>query len=264
MKRIVSLAALLLLAATTLSAGLRYEFSSVTAGKGGARMVGIAQVEGKNMRIDFAEGDRMLFQNNSVVLSHDGGKTLIITNPEEKTYYEMNLEEMLGAMGSMMKAMGGMFQMSFDDMTAEVVSSGDGGSIEGYPTKRSVIRTAYDMNMKIMGMKSSSHVETTTEVWATDKLGAEFATFVQQKGLKTGMADLDKLIEAQSQGVEGFPLKQVVTMKTTQGKKTDTATTTMTVTKIEKVNVPDSAFAIPAGYEKGESPLEAMQSMGRR
>lgn len=264
MKRIVSLAALLLLTAATLSAGLRYEFSNVTAGKGGAKMVGTAQVEGKNMRMDFTEGDKMLFQNGSVVLSHDGGKTLIITNPEEKTYFEMDLEEMLGAMGNMMKAMGGMFQMSFDNMTAEVVSSGDGGMVEGYPTTRSVIRTAYDMNMKIMGMKSSSHIESTTEVWATEKLGAEYATFVQQKGLKTGMKDIDKLIEAQSIGVKGFPLKQIVTMKTTQGKKTDSSTTTMTVTKLEKVNVPDSAFAIPAGYEKGESPLEAMQNIGRR
>lgn len=264
MKRIVLLLGALAFVASTASAGLKYEFSSVTSGRGGTKMIGTAKVEGPNMRLDLREGDNVMFQDNSVVISKDGGKTLLVLDTKKKTYYELSLEDTFQAMGNMMKSMGGMFQMSIDNQSVEVTDGGDGGTIQGYPTRKYVVTTSYDLAMKIMGMNRSSHIDMKTESWSTDQIPQDSMSFVQMRGLRTGMEDLDKLIEAQTAAVKGFPLKQIITTTTGQGRKTDTQTTTMEVTSIEKTNIADSEFEIPAGYEKGESPLEAMQNIGRR
>ena len=264
MKRIVLLLGALAFVASTASAGLKYEFSSVTSGRGGTKMVGTAKVEGSNMRLDLKEGDNVLFQDNSVVISNDGGKTLLVIDTKKKTYYELSLEDTFQAMGGLMKSMGGMVQMSIDNQSVDVADGGDGGTIHGYPTRKYVVTTSYDFAMKIMGMNRSSHIDMKTESWSTDKIPQDSMTFVQMRGLRTGMDDLDKLIAAQTAAVKGFPLKQVITTTTSQGKKSDTQTTTMEVTSIEQTNIADSEFEVPAGYEKGESPLAAMQNLGRR
>jgi hypothetical protein len=264
MKRIVLLLGALAFVASSASAGLKYEFSSVTPGRGGSKMIGTAKVEGANMRLDLKEGDNVLFQNNSVVISNDGGKTLLVLDPKKKTYYELSLEDTFQAMGSMMQSMGGMIQMSIDNQSVEVADGGDGGTIQGYPTRKHLVTTSYDFAIKVMGMNRSSHIDMKTESWSTDKISEDSMTSVQVRRLRTGMEDLDELIAAQTAAVKGFPLKQIITTTTTQGKKSNTQTTTMEVTSIEQMNIANSEFEVPAGYEKGESPLAAMQGLGRR
>ncbi|HVR42807.1 MAG TPA: DUF4412 domain-containing protein [Thermoanaerobaculia bacterium] len=264
MKRILAPLVLLVLCAGPLAAGMKYQFESRTAGRGGTSLVGTASVEGSNMRLDITEGDDLLFKDRAVVLSRDGGKTMIILDPREKTWFELSIGDALQAMGSMMKSMGGMFQMSIDNQTVDVKEAGDGGTIEGYPTRKYEVRTTYDLNMRIMGMKSASNVDMTTETWATTAIDPGFSTFVQTRGLRTGMEDLDALIAAQTASVKGFPLKQVTTTKTTQGRKADTQVTTMTVTGIEKASIPASEFEVPADYSQTESPLAAMDALRRR
>lgn len=264
MKRFLSALALFLLCTATLFAGVQYDFSSVTSGRGGTTMSGTASVEGARMRLELAEGDGVLFKDGSVVLSSDGGKTLLVLDPKSKTYYELQLEQVFKALGSVMKSMGGMIQMSVDNQKVDVQQAGDGGKIEGYSTRKYDINAAYDLNMKIMGMNSSSHIESTTESWATDELSADLMTFVQMRNLRTGIDGLDELLAAQTTGVKGFPLKQVTTTKTTQGKKSNTQTTTVTVVNVRDSDIPASQFEIPSGYSEGESPLAALEQLQRR
>ncbi|HUP64831.1 MAG TPA: DUF4412 domain-containing protein [Thermoanaerobaculia bacterium] len=260
MKRLLH-AAVILLVCTPAFAGLRYEFSSVTSGKGGGNMIGAASVEGSNMRLEIRKGDNILFKDSSVVLSSDGGKTLTILDPKSKTYYELPLEETFKAVAGAFKAMGPMMKMSFDNQKVDVTPAVDGGEIQGYPTRKHVVNVKYDMNVRVMGMKTSSTVDMTTESWITDKIAADQATFVQAKTLRTGVEDIDRLIETQMTAATGFPLKSIVTTTTTQGKKSETSTTTMEVSKIEQAAIPASQFEVPAGYSKTDSPMAGLESL---
>ncbi|HEY5609969.1 MAG TPA: DUF4412 domain-containing protein [Thermoanaerobaculia bacterium] len=241
-----------------LFAGMSYTFTTATQGPGSGNMAGKAYVEGSSMRLEFSKGDNMIFRDNTVVISKDGGKSMILLDPKEKTYVEFNLQEMLNMTGGMLKAMGGMFQMSIENPQVKVTEGGAGEAIEGYPTRRYTITSSYDMSMKVMGSKTSSHIETVTESWTTDRIGREYITFVHEKGLKTGMEALDKMLAMQADSIKGFPLKQVMTSKTTTGNRSQTSVMTTTVTGIEKVTVPAAKFEIPAGYTEGESPIPQM------
>lgn len=235
-------------------AGVTYEFRSRTDGGAGS-LAGTAWIEGQQIRMEISEGDDVIFKDNSVVLSKDSGSTLILLDPREKTYTEFRVEDVFSALGSMMKAAGGMFKMEIANPKVDVRDAGDGGTIEGYATRRYVINSSYDMNMRVMGMSRKMNIQSETETWATDQIGTEFRTFVQQRGLKTGMEDLDRLIDQQASAVKGFPLKQVVKTTTTSGGRPQTSTTTMTITKIRETDVPSSRFEIPAGYTRSEAPV---------
>lgn len=261
MKRL-ALFCLVVATAVSLSAGVMYDFKSVTDGRGGGELAGKAKVEGKNMRLEFTSGDRMVFQNDSVVISSDGGRTLLVLDTNKKTYYELSLEDTINALGSVMKGLGGMFKMSITNPDVKIIEAGDGGSIEGYPTKKYVVDSTYDMSMSVMGMKNDMHVVSKTESWNTDKLDREAMSFVQQKGFKTGLEDLDKLIAAESASVKGFPLKQVRTQTTTgkNGKPT-TNTTTTTITNVKTQAIAESEFKLPADYEQVDGPLEGLNKI---
>jgi hypothetical protein len=241
--------------------GLTYEFSSRT-DKGKGSMSGSAAIEGSKMRLELREGDEVLFKDGSIMISTTGGESFYVLDTKKKEYYEINISELLSAAGAMLGSMGGMFKMSFENHTVKVTPAGDGGDIEGYPTTKYVTDSSYDLVMEVFGKKNAQNVKTRTESWVTDKLDPQFMTFVQQKGFKTGFDELDKLIEKETTGVKGFPLKQIVRTTTTSQKgKADTQTMTITVTSIKEANVPDETFEVPAGYKRIESPTEALNQM---
>jgi hypothetical protein len=257
MKRFLVLL-LVLVVSVPAFAGVKYDFTSASSGKNAVKMSGVAAIEGKSMRLDFSSGDKFMFKDSSVVISNDGGSTLYILDTKEKTYTKLNLEEMFAGLNSMMKQLGGMIKMTVENQNVTVSEAGAGEKIEGYDTKRFKTESSYDLTVAVFRMKNTSNIRTTTETWATDSLGREYTTFMHEKSFKTGMPDLDKLIDAQQNSVKGFPLKVVSTTQTTQGKKSETTTTTMTVSNIRKETIPASQFAIPSGYTETESPLAAL------
>src|SRR5687767_6052083 len=142
----------LFLAASPLTAGLSYDFKSATSGKNGPALAGTAAVEGANTRVDFTEGDNLIFKGNTMLLSNDGGKTYLLVDPKEKSYYEFSLDELLKTAGNMLKAMGGLVQISVTNQKVDAKDLGPGEPIEGYPTRKLVMSSSYDLSMKIMGM----------------------------------------------------------------------------------------------------------------
>lgn len=255
--RLLSLS--LLLATPLAAAGLTYDFSTTTKGGAGSAMSGTASVQNQNARVEFTRGDGLLFQNGSVVVTADGGKTLRILDPRAKTYYTLSFDELFATAGALMKSMGSMFQLSFANQKVEVKPAGPGDAIEGYPTKKYTVLTSYDMTAKVLGSDLSSRVEMRTDVWATPRLSAGYATFVQNRSVRTGIEGIDALIAAQSKGVEGFPLRQVTTIRTSQRGRVDEQTTTVAISKIREGEIPASSFALPPGYSEKPSPLQQLQ-----
>jgi hypothetical protein len=210
------------------------------------------------MRMDITDGDNMLFKASSVVLSGDGGKTMFVLDAPNKNYYQLQLEQILGTSTAALKSINESIKISFDNPQASVRDGGNGGTLEGYPTRKFVLDASYDIVVDAMGQKMTTHMIMKTESWTTERLSSEFANFLQMRGLRTGVEGLDKLIVAQTAGVKGFPLKQVSTVRMTQGTNDMTMTTTALVSNIEKKSVNAAVFAMPAGFTKVDDPITKM------
>ena len=240
-------------------AGLTYKAQSETTGLRNATIAGTVSVDGTHLRMDVAQGDNMIFKDNAIVLSNDGGKTMSILDPSTKTYYDLQLQDLLSSATSMLSKMGDMVKVSFDNAHASVRDAGDGGRVEGFPTRKFILDATYDMNIDAMGQKITTHMSMNTETWSTSELSADMSSFLQMRGMRTGIDVVDKLIEAQSNTMKGFPLKQVSTIKVSQGGGSDmTMTTTATVTDIARKNIDASIFTMPGGYAKTDDPVTKM------
>ncbi|MDX1583562.1 MAG: DUF4412 domain-containing protein, partial [Thermoanaerobaculia bacterium] len=182
-----------------------------------------------------------------------------VLDPDEKEYYVLSIEDTFNALNSMLENMGGMFEMSVADQSVDVTPLGAGEAIEGYSTQKYQVDTSYTLVMKAMGMNLNQEIKTETTTWATDELDEELAAFVQYRTFRTGMEELDALIDEQVDAVKGFPLKAVTKSQITARGRTNTSTSTMTVTDIEKTDIADGEFEVPSGYRQVEGPMAALQ-----
>jgi hypothetical protein len=257
MKRLLTAVGMMSLACSTF-AGVTYKVQSSTTGVQNVTISGNVAVDGSRIRMDVTSGDNILFKDNNVVLSADGGKTMSVLDPSTKNYYELQLDQVMGSTAAMLRNLGDMVKVTFDNAQVSVRDGGNGGTVEGYPTHKYLLDAAYDMNIDAMGQKMTTHMTMKTESWTTDQLASELTSFLQTRGMRTGVEAVDKLIEAQANGVHGFPLRQVSTVHITQRGNDMTMVTTSTVTDIEKKAVDAAQFAMPAGYTKVDDPVTRM------
>lgn len=251
------LVAACVLAAVPARAGIYYQ--AVTTEEGGKTQTRVkAWVEGAKAKVELEEAGPGL-QDGSYLLTTDGGRTLYLVNPKEKTYSRWDLDAMFQTFNQVMESMGPMMNMSIDNPEVEKVGEEAGGTVVGLPTTRYRYRSSYELNLKVMGMKRSSRVQMDQEIWATQAVSAPGLGVWLRPDRPTGFEGLDELLEAEMGKLEGFPLK-VVTETTTTNKKGKSRTTrsTMEVTTLEQDrDLEDGTFEIPEGYTE-----EAMPTMG--
>lgn len=239
----------IVLAALPATAGITYDFRTVTTGLQASEQLGHVTVDGTNVRLEFQTGDGVVFRNGSVAISHNGGMTIDVLDPQAKTFWEIDLSSLNAA------ALADMVKMTNEKV--DVRDAGDGGTIEGFPTKHKVVTASADMNI---GNAPPMHLELTMESWTTDKVPTEAAAFLQRRLGSTGLPMLDKLIVAQGEAVKGFPLKQATSMKVAQGGGTMIQlSSTTNVTNVKTKAVTPATFVVPADYKKTKSPMERMQ-----
>lgn len=211
-------------------------------------------VDGGKAKVEFKESGNPMFEAGTYLLTRDGGNQIYLVNPEDKTYARLNLEAMMGAVGSVLQGMGGLVKFEVSEPKVEKLAEEDGGKIVGLSTKHYKFRTSYTMSVKIFGMGQPSAVVTDQEIWATQEVSdAGFGIWLRKTPPKIGNENIDRLINAEMEKIAGWPLK-MVTVSTSTGKKgkPTTTRTSMEVTLLEKASVPESAFALPAGYEEVE------------
>lgn len=248
----VSVAALccgLLLAAPVL-AGMTV--TTVTSASGAnaemQAMTADAWVSGDKLKVEIRESGNPIMGKGMWLVTTDGGKTMHLYNPKEKTCSDFDPAAMLGGAMSMMKAMGPMAKMSFGKPQIEKLMEEPGPEIHGLSTTHYKYRTTYSMSMQVLMMKMASTSETVEETWATEELAADAGMGAwMRKGFKTGDPDIDALITAEMEKVKGWPLKRIAVTTTTddKGKKSTTTTTTEVTALDRSVSVPDSTFVLP-------------------
>ncbi len=252
----------LLLMASLASAGYYYE--SVTEGRSAGQRQSDTQkvkawVEGDNARIEFASGEKKgWFADGNYLVTTDGGDNVYLVNTNDETYAPFNLDEMMATLGqtmNMLEEMGGMVKMEFTDATTEKLLEEPGDSILGHSTTHYRYKSGYTMNMTMMGMKRQSRNETVMDIWSTDDLEARgFGVWLKpDRQMKTGNEGLDEMMAQKFGQIQGFPLKMVMEMTSTNKKgKEQTSTTTMAVTILREESVADDKFDWPDHYTETE------------
>jgi hypothetical protein len=248
-------ALVLCLAAVPASAGIHYKADSTTTvdDKRPQTTRVEAWIDGSRAKIVFTESDQPMIGKNDYLLTQDGGQTVYLVDPEEETITEWDVAGMLSSLGGMMESLGGVMDMEFSDIEVEKLSEGPGGELLGRPVTRAEYRTSYTMSIKVFGMSRQNRVETTQELWLTDAFGDEaLGLWLRSEPPATGMEDLDALIEAEMEKVDGFPLRSVAVSTTTgqKGKRQSTSRMETVVTELEEASIPEGTFELPAGYER--------------
>ena len=247
-------------AAGTAHAG--WEYTAVTKAEGGkhADMQDTtvhALVDGTKARIEFTESKNPLMGSGTYLLTTDAGKGARLVNPAEKCYSEWDMKKMMGMAGGIM----GMMNMKVKDQKSEKLLEEKGPSLLGLPTTHYKFRTSYTMEVSFMGMTQANATVNEQELWTTTALkDAAFNFAALQRDMKTGNDDLDKLIAAQMNKAEGFPLKSVMrnSAKDARGKDQSTTVTTEVLT-VKQTSIAADQFVVPAGYEERDiNPMNAM------
>ncbi|HEX3131742.1 MAG TPA: DUF4412 domain-containing protein [Thermoanaerobaculia bacterium] len=251
------LALILALSALPAFAGIHYKSVTKTEdaqNRGGNSMEVEGWVAGEKARVEFKESGNPAAKQGSWLLTKDGGKTIFLVDPEEKTYAEWNLQAMLGLVGSVMQGMGPLLKIEFSDPKVEKLLEEAGGTVAGLPTRHYKYRTSYLMKMRVLGMANEANVVTEQDIWSTDRLqDVALGIWLRSDPPRTGNEQFDKLIAAEAGKTQGFPLKTVTVSTTTQKKNNKQTVTrsTMEVTQLDtSANVPGSSFEIPAGYKE--------------
>jgi hypothetical protein len=260
----------LALAAAPAVAGIHYK--SVTRTEGGPQSRSAdTQVEGwaagDKARIEFRESANPMMKKGMFIITKDGGKTMYMVNPEDKTYAEWDLQAMLGMAGTVMNGMGPLLKMEFTTPKVEKLLDEDGGTLLGMPTRHVRYRTSYTLTVKVLGMGNSSDVVSDQDIWATQKLAdVALGAWLRADPPHTGNEQLDKLIATGREKIQGIPLKMITVSTNTDKKKGKQTVTKMTmeVTQLDTAAaVPPSSFEIPAGYKETQMMVPARQDRGQ-
>lgn len=259
-KKILAVA---LLSATALPAfaGVHFQSKSTTTSENQKPMTMVVEgwADGAKAKVMFRETSQQpMMKSGMYMLSQQQGESMsmLLVNPEDKTFMEFDPLAMLQGAGSMLNSLGGLMSMEFSDPKVETLLDEAGGSVLGQATRHVRLKTVYTMSMKILGMKRQSQIETVQDVWvATGWTDLGLGAWFRKAPPKTGHGPLDKLVSAEWGRIDGIPLKSITVSTSNDGKRTTVTRTEMEVTSLENTAVPESTFVMPSGYTKQEMPL---------
>lgn len=262
MKRPMAVLALIFLLAAAPSFSGTY-FSSVTTSEGQKGAAGMnvtvrGWAEGDKARVEFAESDNPILKPGLFLITLDGGATVYLVDPKERTFSKFDMGAMSGTTGEPAAGAHGAMTMTFSDPKVEKLGESDGGAIAGVATKHLRYRTTYGTAIKVMGLLQTTLTQIEEDLWVAPKVADAALGIWLGKGPKqTGDAEFDTLLAAQQQKYDGFPLKRAAVITTTDksGKKTVVKIAT-TVTELIVGEMPAGTFAMGAGYR--EKPLTPM------
>lgn len=260
--------ALLLCLGLTLPAGAGIEYRARTWQEGAQKNKQMessvkASIEGDKARIDFEDSGNQTMPTGSYLLTTDGGRTLFLVKPQDKTYGEFDLEAVMRMLGAISES--GLVDFQIDNARVETLDRGAGKTVAGMPTDHARFRTTYDMKIKVLGMGRAQKVETVQDIWYSEALSdAAMGIWLRKAPPRTG-TELDELIDLEVAKIRGLPLETVSMMTTTgkKGKTTTTTTHTLVSDLRQGVSFPAGTFVIPDDYTPVEMmPSEAMLAGG--
>ncbi|HYH05582.1 MAG TPA: hypothetical protein VEK11_00845 [Thermoanaerobaculia bacterium] len=255
MKRLLVTVALAIFALPSFAA-IQYEFTvkstSDDAIVPATDLSGRATVDGDRSRVDFLGGN--MYPPGTYVLTSDASRRLTFVDPTKRWYTEVNTSGIATAIGAS--------NITVENFQSNVEPLGDRRTIAGIEADHYRVTMSYDITVVKSSMPLKQHVRTEIDTWTTLQFGQVHQSFITG-GFRTGNAQLDKIIETEATRVQGFPLRQTVTIKTSYdlpvrsnlNKPTQRTITRETwVNAIREMKSDPAVFVLPASYRRADTP----------
>lgn len=248
-------AAVLLVAAQSGWAGVSYEFvqssQSDIEQMPATNLTGRMIIDGQRSRVDFVSGN--IYAPGAYVVSTDGNRTLQYVDPLTKTYSEVN--------AAAIATMYGTSNLKIANFKTSTSKLDDHPTVAGIPTDHYHLTITYDMTVPYGAMALTQNVREEIDKWTTTQFGDIAESFLAGGGIRTGNPQLDQIIEAETQSIKGFPMRQSVVVSTTNPRGTAPGSelklsqvrrqqSDLVVTAIHEMHPIEAAFRIPTTFQK--------------
>lgn len=203
--------------------------------------------EGK-AKVLFESSKNPFTKSGTYFLTRDGGQTLLLVNPKDKSYSRWDMD----AMAQMVAGFDQMAKFEVSEGKVELLEQRPGEPVAGMPTTYYKFRTSYRQKMQFMMFKQDNRVEEIRELWTAPQLVEKaMEIYLRKTPPKTVSDDINRLMQMEFEKVKGVPLKMrtVTTIQNKSG-KTDTNVVTMEVLTLQMLPVPDATFQLPADYKE--------------
>lgn len=236
-----AIAAVLLIATTALQAAATYRVTTTIKD----RLKRTPRVErviadGDNRRLTVEHQDEPF--THDVLLSTDGGKTVIALNTPLQTWFDFAV---LHA-PSMLKPRKG---AAIRDVKVTVSEESGNEPILGFPVRKFIVHTSFMAVEDYSGTKVRRENAVTRLLWTTDKIESTLA--FPTKVFATGVESIDgELRQKTAAVISGFPLREVTTFS--QAYEGGAPTVEIITTEVDDIrtvpSLPATQFVKPAGY----------------
>ncbi len=257
MRRLAVAVVLALLAVPAFSA-IQYEFTqrntSDDSVSPASDLTARATIDGQSSRIDFIGGT--LYPPGTYVISTDGSHRLYFVDPAKQWYTEFNASSVATSLGAS--------TIRIENRKSEFEALTDKAVIAGIEADHYRLTISYDISVNTKGgLPLKQNVRTEIESWTTTRFG-DILAGAASTITHTGNAELDQLLNTETARLKGFPLRQIVTTKTTLNlppvrselkvPQTRTIVRETWVTKVSDVAAQPGLYSIPASYRRADTP----------
>jgi hypothetical protein len=255
MKKALSLAVVVIaVAASAASAGTYLSAVTTTDGvKAGSGLDATVRMwaEGDKARVEVAESRSAVLRPGLFLLTLDGGRTVFLVDPSEKTFAKWDGAAAPGATAAEASARRRVV-VTYSEPKVEKLAESDGGQVAGVPTTHLRFRITFSATTKEMGVQQTSTTLVEDDLWVAPRpADAALGIWLAKGPRKTGDEKLDALLAAQQPKFDGFPLKRVtVTTTTDDAGRKSVVTTTTTVSELIVGEMPAGTFAMGTGYRE--------------
>ena len=255
------LAAVVALAAQSVWAGVEYEFTQNTRSDveqvPATHLTGRAVIDGERSRVDFTGGN--IYAPGAYVISTNGSRTMDFVDPVTKSYSEINAAAIAAYGGS---------SATVTNLHTHVDVMPDQDIVAGIPTKHYHLTITYDVALMFGSLPLKQSVREEIDKWTTDRFGDVASNFFAGGTIRSGNTELDKVIEAETTLIPGFPLRQKAVITTTNPRglapgsplklsSVRTQQRDLQITSIKSASADASLFRIPISFERVDGSQQA-------
>ena len=257
MKRTLFAIALALVFTVPSYAAIHCDYVQKTVTEGGSAppsdLTARAIIDGARSRVDFVGGNA--YPPGTYVISTDGARYFFV-DPVNKWFTEVNAAGTVSAIGAS--------NIRIENVQSDVQKLDDRPLVAGVATDHYQLTINYDITLVMRSIPLKQKVNVVIDTYSTPLFG-DVGRIALASTIRTGNADIDRILDFETTKVPGFPMRQVVTTRTTfvgdrpaksqlEINPTRVVTREMRVTSIRESAADANAFIIPAGFVRADTP----------
>lgn len=234
-------------------ADIIYEFSGISTIEGTKKespVEGIVYLKAPfYFKVEFKNYENPFFGEENVILSNNQEKIFLL-NTRDKTYAELDLNDLIQFFKIIPSDL---LNIEIENTKVEIKEGSENLNILNYPCKHIIVETSYEMKIKMLFIKNTNKIYSYSEYWISNSFPINMKDWYQEKSLKTGVEEIDLILEKETSIPKGMVLKykRRIEIKNEKGEITK-INEEAEVTKIEEKTLPLDFFEVPKDYKKIE------------